>query len=256
MEDRLQWTSQQHTKEKEEEAKETKDTKVSQKEKGFKGRGKGREYGYNKGYGKAKGKTKGKQVWQPVKGTDKGQGTSKGANNKGKGKNPMLACYRCGQQGHLAKDCRTAVYNLSDTTYEQQQDNTAQWYYPDNGYDAKWYSSDQTGYYQDSGQQYQQPQQTPQLALTGPQHTAAQEPQTPAIHLVTALNIQMSTAPRASRLQSVQQDETKVDIMIDSGAASHVCPPWLAPNSPMYALQHGQGPQLRTASQCMGTNRS
>ena len=36
--------------------------------------------------------------------------------------------------------------------------------------------------------------------------------------------------------------------MIDSGAATHVCPPWFAPNSPMYTLQHGQGPQLRTAT--------
>jgi len=34
-------------------------------------------------------------------------------------------------------------------------------------------SSDQTGYYQDNGQQYQQPQQTPQLALTAPTHNSA-----------------------------------------------------------------------------------
>ena len=36
--------------------------------------------------------------------------------------------------------------------------------------------------------------------------------------------------------------------MIGSGAATHVCPPWFAPNSPMYTLQHGQGLQLRTAA--------
>ena len=149
---------------------------------------------------------------------------------------------------HLPKDCRTAVYNLSDTTYEQQHDNTAQWYYPNNGYDANWYSSDQTGYYQDYGQQYQQPQQTPQLALTTPHQPAAQEPQAPTIHRVAALDNKMSTTPLASTLQSVQQDEAKVNIMIDSGAATHVCPPWFAPNSPMYTLQHGQGPQLRTAT--------
>ena len=52
----------------------------------------------------------------------------------------------------------------------------------------------------------------------------------------------------ASTLQSVQQDENKVGIMIDSGAATHVCPPWFAPNTPMYNLEHGQGPQLRTAT--------
>ena len=111
--------------------------KGKQQGKGYKGKGQGN--GYGNGYGNAKGKTKGKQVWQPVKGTDKGKGKNKGANNKGKGKNPVAVCYRCGQPCHLAKDCKTAVYNLSDTTYEQQQVNTAQWYYPDNGYDASWY---------------------------------------------------------------------------------------------------------------------
>ena len=66
--------------------------------------------------------------------TGKGQGKNKGANNQGKGKNPVAICYRCRQPGHLAKDCRTAVYNL--------------WYYPNKGYDANWYSNEQTGYYQ------------------------------------------------------------------------------------------------------------
>ena len=40
----------------------------------------------------------------------------------------MTECCRCGQPGQLAKDCRAATYNLSDTTYEQRHDNTAQWY--------------------------------------------------------------------------------------------------------------------------------
>ena len=172
-----------------------------------------------------------------MKGTGKGQGKNKGANNQGKGKNPVAICYKCGQPGHLAKDCRTAVYNLSDTTYEQPYDNTAQGYYPNNGYDAHWYSSDQTGYDQDNGQQCQQPQPTPQLALTAPTPTTVQEQQSPAIHLVAPLNNKMSSTPMASTLQSVQQDENKVDIMIDSGAATQVCPPWFAPNTPMYNLE-------------------
>ena len=36
--------------------------------------------------------------------------------------------------------------------------------------------------------------------------------------------------------------------MIDSGAATHVCPTWFAPDTPLYPLQHGQGPRLRTAT--------
>ena len=36
--------------------------------------------------------------------------------------------------------------------------------------------------------------------------------------------------------------------MIDSGAAAHVCPTWFAPGTPLYQLQHGQGPKLTTAT--------
>ena len=36
--------------------------------------------------------------------------------------------------------------------------------------------------------------------------------------------------------------------MIDSGAATRVSPPWFAQDSPLYTLQQGQGPSLRTAT--------
>ena len=39
-----------------------------------------------------------------------------------------------------------------------------------------------------------------------------------------------------------------MDIMVNSGTATHVCPPWFAPDTPLYPLQHGQGPRLRTAT--------
>ena len=86
------------------------------------------------------------------------------------------------------------------------------------------------------------------LAQTAPQPTTAQEQQAPAIHLVAAVDNTVSSTPMASTLQSVQQEENKVEIMIDSGAATHVCPPWFAPSTPMYTLQHGHVPQLRTAT--------
>ena len=60
---------------------------------------------------------------EPVKGTDKGQGKNKGANNMGKGKNPMAVCYKCGQPGHLAKDCRTAEQQFT-TCRTQHMSNT------------------------------------------------------------------------------------------------------------------------------------
>ena len=111
MEDPLQWTFQQRAKEKEGEAKETKDTKESNKAKDTKEQEKD-IYCYKNSYGKSKGQAKGKQAWEPAKGADKGQGKNKGANNQGKGKNPMAVCYRCGQPGHLAEDRRTTVYDF------------------------------------------------------------------------------------------------------------------------------------------------
>ena len=54
---------------------------------------------------------------------EKGQG-----NTTGKGKGYTTGCYRCGQQGHTAKDCRFPVYNIQEDVYEGCNDATDQWY--------------------------------------------------------------------------------------------------------------------------------
>ena len=224
--------------------------KGKNKGKGFnKGGHKGKGYQQGKGYGgygsynKGKGKGKQQQWYQP-KGVEKGnKGKSKGIPNTGKGKNPTTICHRCGQQGHFAKDCRTAVYNMAETPQEQNQDRTSQWYDPNSGYDNYWYSNDQSGNYN-----IQPAQQQQQLALPAPSTNT----QTPTIQLVGALGHQAASAHNeaTTTAQAVQQQrgDVEVEIMIDRGAATHVCPPWFAPDTPLYPLQHGQGPRLRTAT--------
>ena len=39
-----------------------------------------------------------------------------------------------------------------------------------------------------------------------------------------------------------------IDIMVDSGAATHVCPPWFAQELPIQPLSTDNGPQLRTVT--------
>ena len=76
--------------------------------------------------------------------------------------------------------------------------------------------------------------------------------QTPSVHFVATLGHQAASAHKeaTATMQAVQQQrgDTEAEIMIDSGAATHVCSTWFAPDTPLYPLQHGQGPKLRTAT--------
>ena len=45
--------------------------------------------------------------------------------------------------------------------------------------------------------------------------------------------------------QQPPEDNKRVSLIIDSGAATHVCPPWIASQVPLHQLAHGAGPQLR-----------
>ena len=136
--------------------------KGKHKGKGKHNKGKGYGgYGNNFGYNNYKG-GKGKYNQQPVgqgnpfKG-QQGYAKGKGYNNKGKGKGcysnqqggkgskgkqATNVCYRCGQPGHMAKQCRVAIYNC-DTGNFDTNDQTDDWY-SQSHYDNNWYHQDQT----------------------------------------------------------------------------------------------------------------
>ena len=111
-----------------------------------------------------------------------------------------------------------AVHNLNEVTTNTytgnwQDDATTQWYQQQQYYDGQWWNDDQT-------QVSALPQQ--QLALPP---TSAQEQQVPQLH-IAAISIQQSNKQQPATEQPANTTE---DLMIDSGAATHVCPPWFAP---------------------------
>ena len=108
-------------------------------------RNKGKGYG-QQGYGHTRqGKGKG-----PVGQTAQYKGYNNYAQGKGqgkttgKGKGYTTGCYRCGQPGHTAKDCRVAVHNIQDGAEEGYNDATEQWYGPHTTCDNHWWTNDQT----------------------------------------------------------------------------------------------------------------
>ena len=205
--------------------------------KGNKGKGYGQHsYGYG-GQGKGKGPIGQQQTYYKgfnsyAQGKGKGQGKP-----TGKGKGYTTGCYRCGQHGHTAKDCRVAMYNIQGDIQEGYNDATEQWYGPQTTYDNHWWTNDQT--------QVNAVQQPQQLALPAP----AQLDATPALQIAAVTVPRNSNriirAPDMRMITDINKDE----LMIDSGAATHVCPIWFASTTQTYDIPEHERPNLRTATE-------
>ena len=133
-----------------------------------------------------------------------------------KGKQATTDCYRCGQPGRMAKQCRAAIYNC-DAGNPSTNDQTDDWYRQAH-YDSNWYHQDQT--------------QLQQLALPQPADSSA----------VPISGLQEVTIAMIGAAQQLTEDNKWVSLMIDSGAATPVCPPWFATQFPLQHLEHGTGP--------------
>ena len=145
-----------------------------------------------------------------AQGKGKGQGKA-----NGQGKAYTTGCYRFGQQGHTAKDCRVAVHNIQEDGQENYNDATGQRYGPQTTYDNQWWTNDQT--------QVNAVQQPQQLALSAPSQLDA----TPALHIAAVTVPRNSNsivrAPDMSMITNLNKDElrTRKAKPEDSNRRSH-----------------------------------
>ena len=142
-------------------------------------------------------------------------------------------CYKCHQPGHIAKHCRMQIYNLQDPTGQPVNDPTYDWYNEQQQYnDQQWHNEWHQGY---------QPQQYP-LALPAPpqQQPNSSSSSGPVIQAINTLeNLLIATLDSINNI-----DVNNVDLMIDSGAATHVCPPWFGNEFPLNTLNENEKPNL------------
>ena len=121
----------------------------------------------------------------------------------------------------IAKNCQVPVYNLNTDGDNNNTDPSFQWCNTPDTYDNTWYN------------------QAPQLALP-----AAPTNTTPLV--VSGIDDMLIGAIQAT--DTSNRDNKAVQLMIDSGAATPVCPTWFPTDYPLQQIQEDTGPQLRTVT--------
>ena len=135
------------------------------------------------------------------------------------------------------KNCRVSVYNINDGAQNKDQnvDTTQQWYETSNIYDSHWWNNDQS------------PSHQPRQVITTEQASSS----------ITVPLIRIASTSKAAQ---VLQHDNKNGSMVDSGAVTHVCPPWFSTETTLHELHQSETPNLRTATDdaikvyCMATN--
>ena len=97
-----------------------------------------------------------------------------------------------------------------------------------NNYDTHWWNNDQSTSHQ------------PQQVITTEQ--ASSSTTGPLISIAAIRIASTSTAAQAL------QHDNKNDLMVDSGAVTHVCPPWFSTETTLHELHQPETPNLRTAT--------
>ena len=134
------------------------------------------------------------------------------------------------------------VYNYADEDHQPIEDPSYDWF---NDQSDDWWHQDYDEWYDHQGYfEHHYEEQPQQLALPAPPQQEGDHPinQMQSLHIAAILSINKLD----QRLKDI--DHSTQGIMIDSGAATHVCPPWFGTSFPLHQMSNASKPNLKTVT--------